>query len=627
MPAISSTITTDPYTGNGVTTAFPFDFSVATASELLVQVNGVTVVSYTVALNENNTGTVTFAVAPAVAAVILLSSAPDFLQDTEFENEGAYNLDSVNRVNRRQSIRSNYLNRQVEAIEVDVNAVSGVAAQAIAARDEAEGFALATETTVAGGWFDTLASGAATVAEGEGFFVKDATQHFYTGQKTGGVGVKGAEFFTRALWETDYRPPLSVTAHGAVGDGITNDTAAIQALLTAGNDVNLPGGKTFRITAPLTISTNFQRFGGAGKLKPDGAFDGVVVQGGCAGVELDLTFESATHTVGYAVKIANANRVRIRKLYGVDVYGGLYIEQANTVAVDWMWATCRGPGIVWYGNDTKRSDILVLSNCVVRPGVGFYGLDWNGNCNSLVIEYLGLVCGSVVGAANAKGFIIRNIDGVSSFPAIGRISHIEVDYPTGSAIEITAGLDYDFIMPYVLGSNVDGIRIGATINNYEVRIVGGKSVGNTGYGINALGGVVLYSGSTALYSNTAGEIAGNVWTKSPRQHIDLNYYQTLDTGNPVIVYDLTDYTSYNRASNILSDYIGGNLIFERRATYTRTHKPMIMPSYTVAALPAATAYMTAFVTDATVTTFNSVVAGGGANKVPVFYDGAAWRIG
>ncbi len=33
------------------------------------------------------------------------------------------------------------------------------------------------------------------------------------------------------------------------------------------------------------------------------------------------------------------------------------------------------------------------------------------------------------------------------------------------------------------------------------------------------------------------------------------------------------------------------------------------------------------VTDATATTFNSIVAGGGANIVPVFCDGSDWRIG
>lgn len=50
----------------------------------------------------------------------------------------------------------------------------------------------------------------------------------------------------------------------------------------------------------------------------------------------------------------------------------------------------------------------------------------------------------------------------------------------------------------------------------------------------------------------------------------------------------------------------------------------------VASLPsAATAGAGArrFVTDATSSTFNAAVTGGGSNKVPVFSDGAAWKIG
>ena len=52
------------------------------------------------------------------------------------------------------------------------------------------------------------------------------------------------------------------------------------------------------------------------------------------------------------------------------------------------------------------------------------------------------------------------------------------------------------------------------------------------------------------------------------------------------------------------------------------------PGYIVANLPSAgTAGRRAYVTDATVTTFASVVAGGGANCVPVMDNGAAWIIG
>lgn len=35
----------------------------------------------------------------------------------------------------------------------------------------------------------------------------------------------------------------------------------------------------------------------------------------------------------------------------------------------------------------------------------------------------------------------------------------------------------------------------------------------------------------------------------------------------------------------------------------------------------------AFVTDATATTYNSALTGGGSNRVPVFSDGTVWRIG
>lgn len=55
---------------------------------------------------------------------------------------------------------------------------------------------------------------------------------------------------------------------------------------------------------------------------------------------------------------------------------------------------------------------------------------------------------------------------------------------------------------------------------------------------------------------------------------------------------------------------------------------VVTPSFTVLTLPsAATVGSRAMVTDANATTFASVVAGGGANVVPVYSDGTDWRIG
>lgn len=76
---------------------------------------------------------------------------------------------------------------------------------------------------------------------------------------------------------------------------------------------------------------------------------------------------------------------------------------------------------------------------------------------------------------------------------------------------------------------------------------------------------------------------------------------------------------------------GGAIAVSSNIVYLIATPPMVAGgSFTVATLPAAsTAGVGArsFVTDANAATFNTVAAGSGTNKVPVFSDGTAWRIG
>lgn len=69
------------------------------------------------------------------------------------------------------------------------------------ARDQAQGFAAALEAGTAGGFFDTLAAGAAdaSVAEGDGYFVVTDTGRVIIGKKVSGVGTLVAEFATLYL--------------------------------------------------------------------------------------------------------------------------------------------------------------------------------------------------------------------------------------------------------------------------------------------------------------------------------------------------------------------------------------------------------------------------------------------
>jgi hypothetical protein len=490
---------------------------------------------------------------------------------------------------------------------------------------------------------------------------------------------------------------------GAVGNGTNNDTTALQNAINTGRDVYLAAGKTYLHTTALSITTNYQWVGGPGILKTSGAINSVTVGGGSIGVKLSLNFNSPGQTTGYAIYISNANRVTIERAYLYDAFGALYVEQANTVQLEWMWGIIRGPGIKWFGNATKRSDILSINFCVLDPGPDYYGFEWDGNCNSLNVKYMGLVCGGSTSTQSSYGFIIQNtIGGYKSvtsgsiagttltlttapsspivvgmvisgtgvtagttitglinstnytvsiaqsvattpitavpafFPAIGRVGQVEIDYAKSAAIKVLSGVDYDFVMPYVTGAVSDGLYVDSNIDSYNVRVSGGKLIGNGGYGINnTTAGVLLISGSVQLTNNTSGATNGNVWNLAPTQAVDDYFYlnlggdKTLANGTSQINFYPNDYISHNRSTpRKIRFYIGGVEVVDVGADSVDSLIPFKLKTYTVATLPASPIQgWTAMVTDANAATFASVVAGGGINSVPVYYDGTNWKIG
>ena len=110
--AITSAISSGPYTGTGSQTGFPFFFSALVASDVVVRVSGAIISSalYSVSVSgDGNSGTVVFASAPASGVEVFIEQSPDFIQDGQFLNEAAYNLSSVNATNRRQTMRANWL--------------------------------------------------------------------------------------------------------------------------------------------------------------------------------------------------------------------------------------------------------------------------------------------------------------------------------------------------------------------------------------------------------------------------------------------------------------------------------------------------------------------------------------
>lgn len=90
----------------------------------------------------------------------------------------------------------------------------------------------------------------------------------------------------------------------------------------------------------------------------------------------------------------------------------------------------------------------------------------------------------------------------------------------------------------------------------------------------------------------------------------------------------TDASNYER---VALTWTGNVCYLVPQAAGTGTARLLVLQTgiTTVAALPAAATAINgrSMVSDATVTTFASIVAGGGANKVPVYSDGVNWLIG
>lgn len=106
MAEISPNVSSQLYIANGITTAFAFPFSVVSATDVLVLWNGAPHgTGFSVTFGDL-AGTVTFQTPPPDGTTIRILLDPDYVQSSEFADQGAYNLSTVNVINRRGAIKA-----------------------------------------------------------------------------------------------------------------------------------------------------------------------------------------------------------------------------------------------------------------------------------------------------------------------------------------------------------------------------------------------------------------------------------------------------------------------------------------------------------------------------------------
>lgn len=267
----------------------------------------------------------------------------------------------------------------------------------------------------------------------------------------------------------------------------SDDTAALQAAISSGRHVLLNPTKDYITTSPLYQDGKVGQHIIGGVIKPFGAFNAIIARGAFSCV-YDLAMRCAGMSGGYAIEFRqNSERCTVKKLHILDNgYNLAYVEQCNAITFDWLYGiNLRGDrGVRWYGDNSKRSDILTINFAGIAAVAGnqsLVGIDWDGNCNSMY--------GHNIHTVNCLyGLLVRNASGGSP-PQIGRFNAFATDFSFANGINITSGDDLDFMQPYINGAGYlqsglghHGMLVDGLSSNGTVRVFGGKSIGNRGHG-------------------------------------------------------------------------------------------------------------------------------------------------
>ena len=178
----------------------------------------------------------------------------------------------------------------------------------------------------------------------------------------------------------------NVKDYGAVGDGTTDDAAAIQLAITAaGSDgvVYFPGA-TYAIGTTLTLGGTNVLFCGPATLKALSALGSGGIMLTITGTSVtvrDLVFDQNSLTTGRSINITTATHTRLENLASENVQQAFVrLNGACTyTTIQGCYHSSAGYGVLV--NDTNGATDLVVNDCTfIHPGSGAIGDAIEVNC-------------------------------------------------------------------------------------------------------------------------------------------------------------------------------------------------------------------------------------------------------
>lgn len=273
--------------------------------------------------------------------------------------------------------------------------------------------------------------------------------------------VRGQEGTTAQTWAVGTLVEQMVTAgsmnsiamwypqsYGATGNGVTDDTAAIQAAINAagaagGGVVYFPPGK-YQVSTPLTLSSPQVRLVGAGLnswIRPTAGFVGAQVilisANFCAVIDLQVQFANGTYSGNPA-----ANGIQVTGAVGT-LLQNLYLQAINGWAVQ-SSATAGQANFNTVISNVRAFQCAQGFHLLGVTGSGFNGLHFMRDCYANQVE-------------NGDGYLIEDFHDLVASNIFG-----EIVAGTGNSIHIKGACASTYFSNVDIGPS-PGPTTGATV--------------------------------------------------------------------------------------------------------------------------------------------------------------------
>jgi hypothetical protein len=439
-----------------------------------------------------------------------------------------------------------------------------------------------------------------------------------------------------ARWKRAYDGPVNVKWFGAKGDGVTDDTAAIQAAISSGaKRIIAPAGGNYRITSMLAVDADnveidFQHSEllmddatgmkshmklGNGTTKRNGLKVRNVVftreQAATGGYAIDANYVGVVELTGNRIYGNNEiyNGIRILRGIGVDIFGN-YIDNCVGKAV-YLEGT---------GSGANRTVDVVLRENRIEGGVtGLEGWDYVEGvfCRENIFYNHSSAAVVFSASSNAAGLVSfkfqnNDFDTCGGGLYLDKINNIQVtgnwfSNNTGTDLQIKEDVDSYVITgnqmyPLATGIHVYGVNGvisgnlisgGTTCINLNAAAnhtsISGNNLSNAQYGVNFGSAPNTHLGVNMIHSMSLGTVTG---TPGAGSVIDANMGDGARSGAayPVVGASPFTYTAGARPELIavtggtvsLITISGVNISFSTDVTFVLPPNTSAVFTYTVA---------------------------------------------